>query len=283
MHSYLGAEAARYGVVWCGQVRRYRMPLRLEGCCWLPTVLFTHRGAGRCLLLVYVIGLLRAAVADFCCHGQGLSQMCSACCARSFTRASCHCVGPPLHQFATLCRPCAFPCRAVPAMLCHAVLQLTFTQPHILLLDEPSNHLDIDAVNALIQGLATFKGGVLMVRTGGPPGGAVVLVPSPHVAVFLCPGQRRGWARQAHASVVERWLVVAQVHHGLLGSAGQLQLSCTLNERLFPVTARPPPECSEHQLALLLLTFLFLAPPHATTDALPFPLPCLLHLSRPCP
>jgi hypothetical protein len=43
-------------------------------------------------------------------------------------------------------------------------LQLTFTKPHILLLDEPSNHLDIDAVDALIQGLAMFKGGVLMVR-----------------------------------------------------------------------------------------------------------------------
>mmetsp|Transcript_9139 Transcript_9139/g.17183 ORF Transcript_9139/g.17183 Transcript_9139/m.17183 type:complete len:776 (-) Transcript_9139:93-2420(-) len=44
-----------------------------------------------------------------------------------------------------------------------AFAKLTFTKPHILLLDEPSNHLDIDAVNALIEGLATFKGGVLMV------------------------------------------------------------------------------------------------------------------------
>ena len=44
-----------------------------------------------------------------------------------------------------------------------AFAKLTFSKPHILLLDEPSNHLDIDAVNALIQGLATFKGGVLMV------------------------------------------------------------------------------------------------------------------------
>ncbi|PNH01238.1 ABC transporter F family member 3 [Tetrabaena socialis] len=44
-----------------------------------------------------------------------------------------------------------------------AFAKMTFTKPHILLLDEPSNHLDIDAVNALIQGLATFKGGVLMV------------------------------------------------------------------------------------------------------------------------
>jgi ATP-binding cassette subfamily F protein 3 len=41
--------------------------------------------------------------------------------------------------------------------------QLTYPKPHILLLDEPSNHLDIDAVNALIEGLAVFKGGVLMV------------------------------------------------------------------------------------------------------------------------
>ncbi len=44
-----------------------------------------------------------------------------------------------------------------------AFAKLTYTKPHILLLDEPSNHLDIDAVNALIEGLALFKGGVLMV------------------------------------------------------------------------------------------------------------------------
>ncbi|GJP45713.1 hypothetical protein CLOM_g5061 [Closterium sp. NIES-68] len=41
--------------------------------------------------------------------------------------------------------------------------KITFHKPHILLLDEPSNHLDIDAVEALIQGLALFQGGVLMV------------------------------------------------------------------------------------------------------------------------
>ncbi|KAL6757773.1 ABC transporter family protein [Haematococcus lacustris] len=44
-----------------------------------------------------------------------------------------------------------------------AFAKMTWTKPHILLLDEPSNHLDIDACNALIEGLATFKGGVLMV------------------------------------------------------------------------------------------------------------------------
>lgn len=43
------------------------------------------------------------------------------------------------------------------------LLQVTYKQPHVLLLDEPSNHLDIDAVDALIDGLNAYKGGVLMV------------------------------------------------------------------------------------------------------------------------
>ncbi|GAQ87059.1 ATPase component of ABC transporters [Klebsormidium nitens] len=44
-----------------------------------------------------------------------------------------------------------------------AFAKITFSRPHILLLDEPSNHLDLDAVEALIAGLALFQGGVLMV------------------------------------------------------------------------------------------------------------------------
>ena len=32
-----------------------------------------------------------------------------------------------------------------------ALAAVTFLQPHILLLDEPSNHLDLDAVQALTQ------------------------------------------------------------------------------------------------------------------------------------
>ncbi|KAL2613889.1 hypothetical protein R1flu_025581 [Riccia fluitans] len=44
-----------------------------------------------------------------------------------------------------------------------AFSKITFNKPHILLLDEPSNHLDLDAVEALIGGLALFQGGVLMV------------------------------------------------------------------------------------------------------------------------
>ncbi|RYR06463.1 hypothetical protein Ahy_B05g073794 isoform B [Arachis hypogaea] len=44
-----------------------------------------------------------------------------------------------------------------------AFAKITFKKPHIILLDEPSNHLDLDAVEALIQGLVMFQGGILMV------------------------------------------------------------------------------------------------------------------------
>ncbi|KAI5922899.1 P-loop containing nucleoside triphosphate hydrolase protein [Camillea tinctor] len=40
---------------------------------------------------------------------------------------------------------------------------LALTQPHILVLDEPSNHLDIEAMDALADALRAFEGGVLMV------------------------------------------------------------------------------------------------------------------------
>lgn len=44
-----------------------------------------------------------------------------------------------------------------------ALAKLTWNKPHMLLLDEPSNHLDMDAVDALIQALAIYKGGVLLI------------------------------------------------------------------------------------------------------------------------
>ncbi|EOA33676.1 hypothetical protein CARUB_v10019860mg, partial [Capsella rubella] len=44
-----------------------------------------------------------------------------------------------------------------------AFAKITFKKPHLLLLDEPSNHLDLDAVEALIQGLVLFQGGICMV------------------------------------------------------------------------------------------------------------------------
>lgn len=40
---------------------------------------------------------------------------------------------------------------------------LSLTNPHILVLDEPSNHLDIEAMDALSEALSKFQGGVLMV------------------------------------------------------------------------------------------------------------------------
>lgn len=40
---------------------------------------------------------------------------------------------------------------------------LSLTNPHILVLDEPSNHLDIEAMDALSLALKRFQGGVLMV------------------------------------------------------------------------------------------------------------------------
>lgn len=40
---------------------------------------------------------------------------------------------------------------------------LALTNPHILVLDEPSNHLDIEAMDALSEALNVFEGGVLMV------------------------------------------------------------------------------------------------------------------------
>ncbi len=59
-------------------------------------------------------------------------------------------------------------CGPAPCCLRHIavhspLLQVTWSKPNILLLDEPSNHLDMDAVDALIEGLTLFKGGVLMV------------------------------------------------------------------------------------------------------------------------
>ncbi|KAI6683666.1 hypothetical protein NL676_029579 [Syzygium grande] len=44
-----------------------------------------------------------------------------------------------------------------------AFAKITFEKPYIVLLDEPSNLLDLDAAEALIQGLVLFQAGILMV------------------------------------------------------------------------------------------------------------------------
>jgi len=36
-------------------------------------------------------------------------------------------------------------------------------QPHVLILDEPTNHLDYESITALIAGINSFRGGVVMV------------------------------------------------------------------------------------------------------------------------
>ena len=41
--------------------------------------------------------------------------------------------------------------------------KIAFERPHVLLLDEPSNHLDIETIEGLARSLGTFDGGVLMV------------------------------------------------------------------------------------------------------------------------
>jgi len=41
--------------------------------------------------------------------------------------------------------------------------KIAWERPHVLLLDEPSNHLDIETIEGLARSLATFDGGVLMV------------------------------------------------------------------------------------------------------------------------
>ncbi|GFZ42543.1 Probable ATP-binding cassette sub-family F member 3 homolog [Saitozyma sp. JCM 24511] len=40
---------------------------------------------------------------------------------------------------------------------------LSLSRPHILLLDEPSNHMDIEGIDALIEAISKFKGGVISI------------------------------------------------------------------------------------------------------------------------
>ncbi|KAL7790430.1 P-loop containing nucleoside triphosphate hydrolase protein [Trichoderma ceciliae] len=59
---------------------------------------------------------------------------------------------------------------------------LALTQPHILVLDEPSNHLDIEAMDALAEALNEFEGGVLMVSHD------VTMLQSVCTSLWVCDG-----------------------------------------------------------------------------------------------
>ncbi|KAK4060081.1 Translation initiation regulator Gnc20 [Trichoderma simmonsii] len=59
---------------------------------------------------------------------------------------------------------------------------LALTQPHILVLDEPSNHLDIEAMDALAEALNEFQGGVLMVSHD------VTMLQSVCTSLWVCDG-----------------------------------------------------------------------------------------------
>ena len=44
-----------------------------------------------------------------------------------------------------------------------AFAALAFKKPHVLVVDEGSNHLSMDAVDALVEAIQDFKGGVMIV------------------------------------------------------------------------------------------------------------------------
>ncbi|EAS33194.1 ATP-binding cassette, subfamily F, member 3 [Coccidioides immitis RS] len=59
---------------------------------------------------------------------------------------------------------------------------ISLTNPHILVLDEPSNHLDIEAMDALSEALQNFQGGVLIVSHD------VTLLQNVCTSLWVCDG-----------------------------------------------------------------------------------------------
>ncbi|MCJ1271587.1 hypothetical protein MMC22_011489 [Lobaria immixta] len=89
---------------------------------------------------------------------------------------------------------------------------LSLTNPHILVLDEPSNHLDIEAMDALSLALRNFQGGVLMVSHD------VTMLQTVCTSLWVCengsvekfPGDVKAYKKRITAQAGASGVVVAQ-------------------------------------------------------------------------
>jgi ATP-binding cassette, subfamily F, member 3 len=89
---------------------------------------------------------------------------------------------------------------------------LSLTNPHILVLDEPSNHLDIEAMDALSSALNQFQGGVLMVSHD------VTMLQNVCTSLWVCdngivekfPGDVKAYKKKILAQANEAGVVQAQ-------------------------------------------------------------------------
>lgn len=89
---------------------------------------------------------------------------------------------------------------------------LSLTNPHILVLDEPSNHLDIEAMDALSSALQNFGGGVLMVSHD------VTMLQNVCTSLWVCdngvvehfPGDVNAYKKKISAQANEAGVVQAQ-------------------------------------------------------------------------
>ena len=88
---------------------------------------------------------------------------------------------------------------------------LSLTNPHVLVLDEPSNHLDIEAMDALSTALQNFQGGVLMVSHD------VTMLQTVCTSLWVCdhgtveqfPGDVKAYKKRVAAQANEAGVVVA--------------------------------------------------------------------------
>ena len=89
---------------------------------------------------------------------------------------------------------------------------LSLTNPHILVLDEPSNHLDIEAMDALSLALQQFQGGICLVSHD------VTMLQNVCNSLWVCengtvekfPGDVKAYKKRITAQANEAGVVLAQ-------------------------------------------------------------------------